>query len=119
MTFTKFEELLHTKYPEASACMHGKFAQTEHNNKVEIHFNKFSKCYLYYGSYIQILNRLGIKTVYKADIDMKKAEIARLREENGQPNPFFEGDLIDNTLVIKDIEADLKMYEDEHYIVVD
>ena len=119
MTFTKFEELLHTKYPEASTCMHGKFAGTQRNNKVEINFQSHSKCYCYYGSYKEILNRLGIKVIEKFDIENAKVRIEHYKAENGKPNPFFKDEPIDNSQLIEEVELWLKKIEDERYIIVD
>ena len=89
MTFKKFEELLKTKYPEAGACMHSKFAGTEHNKKVEIHFTPEGKCYEYYGAYEDILNRLGMKVISKSRLASEESALRRYKEMQGKPDPFF------------------------------
>ena len=102
MTFNRFKELLNTQYPEAHACAHGKFGGTEGNGKVEINFTPNGKCYCYYGSYQDILKKVGINVAYRADIDAAERRLARLIEEDGTENPFslFNRELIDNSAEI-------------------
>lgn len=88
MTFARFEELLHIKHPQASACAHGRFGGTERNNKVEINFKPCGKCYEYYGSYQDVLNRLGIYCLYQSDVRAMEKRLDDLKDRNGKPNPF-------------------------------
>ncbi len=117
MTFKTFEDLLHTKYPEAGACPHGKFGGTSRTNQVEINFTPAGKCYCYYGSYQDILLRLGIKVVYQADIDRAKRHIARLKSEHGQPGLF--GGIRDLSNEIQEWEEYLTKIESGEYIILD
>lgn len=111
MTFNKFLDLLHTKYPEATACMHGKFAQTDHNNKVEIQFTPTSKGYLYYGSYIVILQKCGLNLVAKDYVENLESSLKRYKDAHGKESEFFPGEIEDFSDEIARLEkqiADLK-----------
>lgn len=112
MKFTQFEELLHSKYPEASACPHGKFAGTDGNNKTEINFTPNGKCYCYYGSYQSILNRLGIPVVYEKDVERARKQLAEYKEEHGKPNKYslFSADY-DDDRCINDYSDEIAEYE--------
>ena len=120
MTFERFEELLKTKYPEATACAHGKFAGTQGGNQVEISFRPYGKCYFYYGSYQSILCRVGISCVYKDDIESMKLRLARLKEEHGKRSLFglFKEITIDNSREIEEVEQWLKDAEDNKFIII-
>ena len=122
MTFAKFETLLKTKYPESSACPHGKFAQTDKNKKVEINFTHHGKCYCYYGSYQDILFKVGIKTAYKYQIVFAERHLAQLKTEHGKPNPFnlFNPNAIcDRSKEIEDWSSYLSDIKSGEYIIID
>ena len=118
MTFKKFEKILKTKYPEAAAHMHGTYGGTEGINGVEIFFTPDGKGYSYRGSYLQILDRLGIKVIYKSTLDMYEKTIEKLEAENGESNPFVPEEVIDNTAEIDRYKKLLAKIEEEQYIVV-
>lgn len=122
MTFKKFEELLKTKYPEAEPCPHGKFGGTEGSGYVEINFKPNSRCYTYRGSYMEILNRLGVKAVYKRDIERAEKDLKYYKENDGKISPFtlFGNDdcRLDYTQEIKHLEAYLKERRSGDYIIL-
>lgn len=120
MTFNKFKEILKSKYPEATACSHGEFAGTERNKKVEINFFRNGKCYEYYGSYIEILNRIGIPCVYESDIKWGEKRLAELKERHGKSNPFslFNKTPVDNSKEIEKMEKWLSDIKSGHYIII-
>lgn len=120
MTFNKFMDLLQTKYPEASACMHGKFGGTEKNKKVEINFTPNGKCYCYYGSYQDILLRLGIEAYYQSQVEYSKKKLERLRFEHGKENPYslFEHQVYDNSEQIAEEEKFLQDVEAGKFIII-
>lgn len=119
MTFKKFEELFKNKYPNGEVVAHGKFGGTEKNKKTTVIFDKNGKCYEYYGSYMDILNRVGINVVSKSEIERKENELQKLNEEHGKPNKYdFFGiePIIDNTSKIEDCEEWLNIRRT--YIIV-
>lgn len=125
MTFEKFYKILKTKYPQAEACPHGKFASTEKNNKVEINFTPCGKCYCYYGSYQTILNKIGINVVYQKDIAKAKKQLAQYINEHGKPNKyslFFYDDnrnVMDYSKEIEEYKQYITDIENGKYIVVE
>lgn len=120
MTFKRFEELLHTKYPEAQSCAHGTFANTEHNGKVEINFIPNGKCYCYYGSYQDVLRKVGVLVEYKKDVEIAEKRLQQLKEEHGKPNKysFFEDVIVDNSVDIAYYEKYLEDVNNGKYVII-
>ena len=113
MTFRRFEEIVKGKYPESELFSHGEFAGSKIN--VTVIFEPHGKCYHYNGTYCEVLNRLGIKAIYKHDLESYRATLEMLKRTNGTQG--FFGDLIDNTERIANIEADIANFE-QNYIIV-
>lgn len=111
MTFRQFEELFKAKHPEGTVVQHGKFGGTEKNNKVAVTFGKDSKVYEYYGSYQNILGKVGIKVAYKSDIEALERRLAELEASNGQNDEFF-GFTIDNSEAIEETKRRLNDIKD-------
>lgn len=85
MTFKKFKEIVTLHKPEITVYQHGD------NNSVSVQFTPDGKIYDYSGSYIYVLNRIGIKAVHQSDLNMLEKELARLETDNGKPNIWFGG----------------------------
>ena len=121
MTFKKFEELFLSKYPNGEVVAHGQFGGTEKNNKVAVIFNPNSKVYEYYGSYQTILNRLGIKVLYRSDVEWAKNKLAYYKENDGTPSPFslFRNTPRDYSKEITEYEKYLADIEDGKYIIIE
>ena len=100
MTFSKFEELVKEKHPNATIFKHGEFAGNKIN--VAIIFNgEHGKVYQYNGTYCEVLNRLGVKAIYKHDYDGLVSALERYKKMNGTTNIFF-GDVVDYSREIEE-----------------
>ena len=98
MTFSRFEEVVKEKYPQARLFKHGEFAGSKIN--VAIIFNgEHGKVYNYNGTYCDVLNRLGIKAVYKHNYDSAKATLERYIRDNGK-TCVFSGKPFDHSVQI-------------------
>jgi hypothetical protein len=87
MTFTRFEEIIKEKYPKAVVTSHrgnGRYCGNNGNaTTVCMRFNgEYSKTYKYNGTYCDILNKLGIKTIYKHDYDALITAFNKEKENN-------------------------------------
>ena len=114
MTFAKFEEIVKTKYPQAEVFKHGEFGNRSKIN-VTVIFEPCGKCYSYNGSYVYVLNRLGIQAVYKHDVEGYEAHLQHLNRTHGSVD--FFGKIINNTKEIAKVTADLKQIKETCIIV--
>jgi len=125
MTFQRFEEIFKTKYPDATAVMHGKFGGTDRNNKVAIYFKPDGKVYEYSGAYEDILCKLGIKVMSQSRFNERVQELKRYKEMHGTENIFsgiFEVDtekdkFFDFSEEIAECEKNIE-YIKANYIIV-
>ena len=101
MRFEDFEKVVLTKHPEATVFKHGEYAGNKIN--VAVIFSPTSKVYKYNGTYVEVLNKLGIKACYKHDIKQVEDVIDRLRRTNGEEDWF--GNVRDNTAKIEEYTA--------------
>ena len=100
MTFSKFEELVKEKRPNATVFKHGEFAGNKIN--VAIIFNgEHGKVYQYNGTYCEVLNRLGVKAIYKHDYNALVSALERYKKMNGTPN-IFSGVIVDYSRKIEE-----------------
>ena len=113
MTFTEFEAIVKSKFPQAEIFKHGEFAGNKIN--VAVIFTPQSKAYKYNGTYCEVLNKLGFEAIYKHNLEAVKNSLAKAKAEHGTRDDFF-GLEVDNTEEIARLEAELKEYE--RYIVV-
>lgn len=113
MTFKRFEEIVKGKYPEAELFAHGEFSGNKIN--VAIVFEPHGKVYKYNGTYCSVLCRLGIKAIYRHDLEGYRATLDMYKRTNGTKG--FFGDTIDNTEEIAKCEADISDFE-QNYIIV-
>lgn len=93
MTFARFEELVKANHPDVEIFKHGEFAGNKINVAIVFSKNAFGegKVYQYNGTYCEVLNRLGIKAIYKHDLDNAKSVLDRYVREHGTRNVFFGG----------------------------
>lgn len=90
MTFAKFEELVTEKYPNARVFKHGEFAGGKIN--VAIIFNgEHGKVYQYNVTYCEVLNRLGLKAIYKHDYNALVSTLENAKKRNGTKKHLFGG----------------------------
>lgn len=113
MTFKRFEEIVKSKYPEAELFAHGEFSGNKIN--VAIVFEPHGKVYKYNGTYCEVLNRIGIKAIYKHDLEGTKAMLEMCKRMNGTKG--FFGDIIDNTEDIAKYKIEIADFE-QNYIIV-
>lgn len=122
MTFKRFEELFKSKYPDGEVVAHGKFGGTEANGKTTVIFTPYGKCYEYYGSYQEVLARLGIQALYQRDIEEAKQRLAHYKEKHGTRgySLFIDGgDYIhDYSKEIAHLEAFLADVNANKYIII-
>lgn len=113
MTFKRFEEIVKGKYPKAEVFSHGEFAGNKVN--VAVIFEPNTRVYKYNGTYCEVLNKIGIKAIYKHDLENVRGVVEMLKRSNGTKG--FFGDIIDNTEMIAKYEVDIANYE-QNYIIV-
>ena len=97
MTFAKFEELVKGRYPNARVFKHGEFAGNKINVGVCFDYvenSKFNNTYQYNGTYCEVLNRLGIKAMYKHEYKALVLALENAKKRNGTTNIFL-GSIID------------------------
>ena len=115
MTFAKFEELVKEKHPNATLFKHGEFAGNKIN--VAIIFNgEHGKVYQYNGTYCDVLNRLGVKAIYKHDYNALVSAFENAKKRNGKENIFFGG-IIDCSKEIEEYANRLNDV-DANYVIV-
>lgn len=115
MTFSKFEELVKEKQPNATIFKHGEFAGNKIN--VAIIFNgEHGKVYQYNGTYCEVLNRLGVKAIYKHDYNALVSALERCKKMNGTTD-IFSGGIVDYS---KEIEEYTNRLNDvnANYVIV-
>ena len=119
MTFAKFEELVKEKHPNARLFKHGEFVGNKINVGVCFDYvenSKFNKTYQYNGTYCEVLNRLGVKSIYKHDYDGLVSALERYKKMNGTTNIFF-GDVVDYSREIEEYTNRLNDV-DANYVIV-
>lgn len=117
MTFDRFEQLVKAKYPGVKLFPHGKFAEgVKSKINVGVIFHENSKVYTYNGTYCEVLNRLGIKAIYKHDLKAAEEHLEYAKNTNGREN-IFSGKIIDKTAEIEELKTLLNDYY-TNYIVV-
>lgn len=116
MTFTQFEKILKTKYPCAIAVAHGKLVETELNKKVSLSFTENGKVYSYYGTYEDILCKIGINVVSKSRYQTAVNTLSELEKAHGKEDDFF-GFVIDNSADIAKYRELIKQYQSNFIIV--
>lgn len=84
MTFKKFKDIVNTYKPEITVYQHGD------NNSVSVQYTPDGRIYDYSGSYIHVLNRIGIKAVYQSDLNMMEEELHRLEAKDGKKDIWFD-----------------------------
>ena len=78
MTEKKANEILRTKYPEATIHNGKRFGGSNSCHMV-VTFEPCGKCYSYYAStYQEVLEKLGFNILYKHNVEAINNEIARL-----------------------------------------
>lgn len=115
MQFKEFERLVKEKHPNAEVTAHGKFGG-DSKIGVTVIFEPMGKCYHYNGTYCEVLNRLGIKAIYRHDYDEARRSLERLKRQNGTRDVWF-GHIKDYTIEINCYEKQIKKYENEYIII--
>lgn len=114
MTFIEFEKIVKSKHTEAEVFKHGEFAGNKIN--VAVIFNPNGKVYQYNGTYCEVLNKLGIKAIYKHNLANAENTLNRYIQDNGTEDIFGFG-ICDYTKEIEEWTERIKDYK-ENYIIV-
>ena len=114
MTFKTFESIVKEHRPEIQVFQHGDVAGTN----VAVIFNPLhGKVYNYTGSYCYVLNRLGIKAIYRSEFTTLQENLKRLKDEHGKVSAFWGDIIVDNSEEIKRREEELERIEREFIII--
>lgn len=114
MTFKRFEEIFHSKYPDGEVIAHGKLGGTEKSKKTTVVFCKHGRSYSYYGAYEDVLTRIGFKVISRQRLGELKARLEQYKEWHGTDN--FFGGTCDYREEIRAITEEIKEYEEEYII---
>lgn len=89
MTFNKFESIVKEKRPNIfKVFIHKDFAKSS-TPVVAVQYSENGKVYTYTGSYVIVLNKLGIKTVTNNEVYQLKEVIKRLQRDIDFPKDEF------------------------------
>ena len=114
MTFKRFEEIFHSKYPEGEVVAHGKFGGTEKSKKTTVIFEHGGRCYEYYGAYEDVLSRMGMKVISKERLAETEQRLATVKKWHGTDN--FFGGVMDCSEEIARLEAFLAEVKAEYIV---
>lgn len=118
MTFESFQKIVKERRPGVTVFQHGDFATKCKNISVAVIYGpvETSKVYTYYGTYCEVLNRLGIKAIYAHDLKAIKSALAQYIERDGSVD-FFSGEPVDYSAKIAEYAKLVEDYE-KNYIIV-
>lgn len=114
MTFKRFEEIFHAKYPDGEVIAHGQFGGTEKNKKTTVVFERNGKCYSYYGAYEDVLKKLGFDVISKERLAELEARLDNYKQWNGTDD--FFGGVCDYTAEIKELTERIEHYK-KYFII--
>jgi hypothetical protein len=114
MTFATFETLVKKKHPAVEIFKHGEFAGSKIN--VAIVFKPNGKVYQYNGTYCEVLNKLGIPSIYKHDYEAAVSTLTKYKALHGTQDEFF-GIVFDYSREIEEHTNRLNDFE-QNYIIV-
>lgn len=115
MKFERFEELVKEKHPTATIFPHGKISGNKINVSI-IFSGGCGKVYQYNGTYCDVLNKLGIKSIYKHDYNAIVCALERCIAEHGTEDKFFGG-VLDRSAKIEEYRNRLNDLN-ENYIII-
>ena len=115
MTFQKFTAIAAAKRPDVRVHAHKAFGGVHDVAVIFIRDGKESKVYSYRGSYADILNRLGIKVITRADVATVEEQLQRAIANNGRQNVFTKK-AMDTTDEIARLTAMLDAYNSDEYV---
>ena len=117
MTFKKFASIAAAHRPDAVVHAHGTFGGVP---DVAIYFiredGRESKVYSYRGSYVQILDSLGIKVVTKDDLVNAEHMLDVAIQSHGKVGLFSKGKPRDNSEEIAKLREQIASYMSDEYI---
>lgn len=116
MTFSKFEELFKSKYPAGKVVAHGKFAGTQRNGKTTLIFSDGGLAYQYYGSYEEILNRVGVKVISASHLRSLEVALDNYRKWHGMPK-FMGTGFEDHSFDIQRLDAEIEEIKNNYLVV--
>ena len=117
MTFRKFAEIAAARRPDVVVHAHDSFGGV---SDIAIYFIRedgtHSKVYSYRGSYAEILNRLGIRVITKADLLTAENMLDLALRTHGKPCLFIKGKTRDNSREIAELRERIAAYKSDEYI---
>ena len=117
MTFKTFESIVKEHRPEIQVFQHGSFAGSS-KISVAVRFKQpCGKIYYYNGNYAYVLNRLGIKAIYRSELTTLQEYLKRLKDEHGKVSAFWGDIIVDNSEEIKRREEELARLEREFIVI--
>lgn len=117
MTFNSFVTILAARRPDAHAHaphMHGNNAA--YAGKVMITFGANSKAYCYSGSYAEVLGKLGIQVVTRADVLSVEEALEHAKKTHGKAGLFSRGQAVDNSARIAQLTELLQKYNSDEFV---
>lgn len=119
MTFKTFEGIVKEHRPEIQVFQHGDFRGSRKSaiNVAVMFHPPHGKVYNYTGSYCYVLNRLGIKAIYRSELTTLQEYLKRLKDEHGKVSAFWGDIIVDNSEEIKRREEELARLEREFIII--
>ncbi len=118
MTFETFKKIAESKRSDIKVSRHGDYCNNKSKNTLGIIFIKDgreSKVYDYSGTYAEVLNKLGIKTVTSTDYAIAKGQLDFYKKNHGTES-FFSNGLMDYSKEIQEYEEKIAKYESNEYI---
>lgn len=109
MKFCEFKKTVEERKPEVTVYQHGT------PNTVDVLFNNSNKLYTYRGTYCEVMNRLGIKSMTKCDLWQYEVQLINAKQKHGSVDLF--GDVIDNTAKIRELEMQIESIKNEYVII--
>lgn len=112
MTFKQFEAIAKEYRPDAIVSRHGEFYDERGVYKLGVRFVKEdgeeTRVYMYVGTYAEVLQKLGVDTVTREQLERVEKTLEQLKAEHGTAD--FFGGTIDNADRIAEYENKLERY---------
>lgn len=98
MNFKQFEKIAKIYRPDVIISQHGDYCTNKSKNTLGIVYIKKdgtqSRVYNYAGSYLSILNKIGINAIDKDVIINRQKELEFYKENHNKPSLFWDDDFV-------------------------
>lgn len=117
MTFNSFVTILAACRPDVHAhAPHMRGNDAAYTGKVMITFGASSKAYCYSGSYAEVLKKLGICVVTRADVLSVEEALEHAKKAHGKAGLFSRGQVVDNSARIAQLTELLQKYNSDEFV---